>query len=33
MHHNRLVGPGVPPLEPHLLHLLLRTERGLSMSR
>jgi thiopeptide-type bacteriocin biosynthesis protein len=33
MHHNRLVGAGIPPVEPHLLHLLLRTERGLSVSR
>lgn len=32
MHHNRLVGPAVSPPEPHLLHLLLRTERGLSLS-
>lgn len=32
MHHNRLVGPNLPPAEPHLLHLLLRTERGLSVS-
>lgn len=33
MHHNRLVGPGLPPPEPHLLHLLLRTERGLRLTR
>lgn len=32
MHHNRLVGPALPPPEPHLLHLLLRTERGLSVT-
>lgn len=32
MHHNRLVGPGGPPGEPRLHHLLLRTERGLRLS-
>jgi len=32
MHHNRLVGPVLPPSEAHLLHLLLRTERGLSVT-
>ncbi len=31
MHHNRMVGPGHPS-EPHLLELLLRTERGLLLS-
>ena len=31
MHHNRMVGPGQPS-EPHLLELLLRTERGLTLS-
>lgn len=32
MHHNRLVGPVQAPAEPHMLHLLLRTERGLSVT-
>jgi len=32
MHHNRLVGPVANPTEPHLWHLLLRTERGLALS-
>ncbi len=31
MHHNRMVGPG-QPTEPHLVQLLLRTERGLLLS-
>ncbi len=31
MHHNRMVGPGQPS-EPHLIQLLLRTERGLLLS-
>ena len=31
MHHNRMVGPGHPS-EPHLIQLLLRTERGLLLS-
>ncbi len=31
MHHNRMVGPG-QPTEPHLIQLLVRTERGLLMS-
>ncbi|MFP5417170.1 MAG: thiopeptide-type bacteriocin biosynthesis protein, partial [Actinomycetes bacterium] len=33
MHHNRLVGPGGSPNEAHLMHLLLRTEKGLSLTR